>query len=732
VVLNLTHVFTPSLVSQSKVDFNRFNLFQPLGPAGTVPGLFPQPVTPLSVDGFNVLFPGYLPLSPGGALPFGGPQNLYQFYQDLSWNHGSHEFRLGGQFLQIRDNRTFGAFETGFEVLAQQGAGLDQVLANLQSGQLFQFQGAVDPQGKFPCSSDPATRLPIVTPECSVNLPVTAPSFKRNNTFNDGAVYLQDTWKMRPRLTLNLGVRWEYYGVQHNTNENLDSNFYFGAGSSVFDRIANGFVATSTSPNNPIHKLWSPSWRNFAPRVGFAWDVFGNGRTSIRGGYGIGYERNFGNVTFNVIQNPPAYAVVSLIAPTDFPALPIGNSNFGPLAGASGTAPILRTSLRAVDPSIKPSYAHFWSFAFEHEMVPNTVLGLEYSGSRGIHQYSISNLNPLGSGVAYLGQDPTVVDPFTRMNLQYSNINFRGSNGDSYYNGLNVRVQSNNFRNYGVTLRANYTWSHAIDDLSSTFSESSNNFNLGFTDPFNPRLDRGNADFDIRHRFVMSMVWEPPVFKNSTGVARQILGGWSFAPIFEARTGTPFTVFDCFNAINTCPRYAPLTAGALPTTGNDNAPMSGTNVFDYLVLPPRLDYNSPLLGVSDFGECTTPGQAAPNDCPFPSDMTRRNAFRGPNHWMWDMGIYKTFKITERVGLQLRGELFNALNHPNTFVIGSSADPSTNSIAPGTAGCSAAGADPAVNLCPVVQAKKGGLPGILLNSINTREHRNVQLALKLTF
>jgi len=90
------------------------------------------------------------------------------------------------------------------------------------------------------------------------------------------------------------------------------------------------------------------------------------------------------------------------------------------------------------------------------------VLGLEYSASRGIHQYSISNLNPLASGVAFLGQDPTVVDPLTRMNQQYSNINFRGSNGDSYYHGLNVRLQSNNFRKYGVALTANYTWSHTI------------------------------------------------------------------------------------------------------------------------------------------------------------------------------------------------------------------------------------------------------------------------------
>jgi hypothetical protein len=204
------------------------------------------------------------------------------------------------------------------------------------------------------------------------------------------------------------------------------------------------------------------------------------------------------------------------------------------------------------------------------------------------------------------------------------------------------------------------------------------------------------------------------VFKNTRGVAGQILGGWSFAPIFEARNGTPFTVFDCTNAFNTCPRYAPLNSGALPVTGNSDPPSAGIaedpNVFNYMVLPPRLDYFSDLQGLSDFGLCTTPGQAA-TGCPFPATMTARNQFRGPNHWMWDMGVYKNFKLTERFGLQFRGELFNVLNHPNLFVIGSSADVSTGQI---------------------VQAKKGGLPGILLNSTNTREHRNVQLALKLIF
>src|SRR5262249_35648625 len=147
-------------------------------------------------------------------------------------------------------------------------------------------------------------------------------------------------------------------------------------------------------------------------------------------------------------------------------------------------------------------------------------------------------------GVVFGGLDPNVVVPTTRLNHQYSNINFRGSNGDSYYNGFNIRADSKNFRNHGLSLTANYTWSHAIDNLSSTFSESSNNFNLGFLSPFNPRLDRGNADFDVRHRVVVSALYEVPFPKNKNAAVQEIFGGWEFAPIFNGQTGYPFTVFD--------------------------------------------------------------------------------------------------------------------------------------------------------------------------------------------
>ena len=123
-----------------------------------------------------------------------------------------------------------------------------------------------------------------------------------------GLLYAQDSFRITPRLTLNYGLRYEHYGVQHNNHQNLDSNFYFGPGSSFPERVRSGQVFLTQK--SPIGQFWAPSWGTAAPRVGFAYDIFGDGKTSLRGGFGISYERNFGNVTYNASFNPPASAVI--------------------------------------------------------------------------------------------------------------------------------------------------------------------------------------------------------------------------------------------------------------------------------------------------------------------------------------------------------------------------------------------------------------------------------------
>jgi hypothetical protein len=652
--ISLTHTFSPTWISQTRASYNRLNNAQPLGSAPVGPTLYMSGSGAVQLAGQNVSFPGYSEYTPGNAIPFGGPQNFGVLTHDVTRIWGKHNIRLGGQYTYIQDNRTFGAYEEAVEAL---GTSVGADLTNFLNGQIKTFTAAVYPQGKFPGQT--------------LTLPVGPPSFSRSNRYKEGALYVQDTWKLTPRLTLNLGVRWEYYGVQHNKNPALDSNFYPGAGGITSPGgIAAGNVLTV--PNSPNKQLWAPEYHDFAPRVGFAYDVFGDGKTSIRGGYGIGYERNFGNVTFNIIQNPPNYAVISLVAGTDVPTIPITTNNSGPLAGTSGTKVLPPVTLRAVDPNIKTAYAHNYSLSIERQMGSNVIVSESYSGSSGVNLYSINYDNLAGMGNAYGGvacTPGTFGDPGTctsRLNTQYGSINGRANGGVSNYNALISRVITKNFWKTGITMDASYTWSHAIDNLSDTFSSSGNAFVLGFQNPFNPLGDRANANFDVRHRVAISGIWNVPLFKG-TSLRDRVLGGWEFAPIFTARTGSPYSIYDCTNGYNFCERAE--SAGPLPQKGVTNVPTAGVpDNYQFYTFPKALTsvaglWYNPKTGISDFG-------------PYPSNQLGRDAFFTPGSWNLNLGIYKNTKVTEKYTLQLRLEMYNTFNHANFIVNTGNADVSS--------------------------------------------------------
>jgi hypothetical protein len=684
-LVSLTHTFSPYLVSASKLAFNRVNTGNPLGDQPPGPTLYMNETIAVNVDQntpVNVAFPGYLPFGPGQAIPANGPSNQFQLYQDMNYIKGNHQFKFGGQFFNIQQNRTFGAFLNSVQTL---GVNNVQAYNNLVAGQLVKFQGAVDPQGGFPGDF--------------VTTPLGPPSFSRSNVYNEWAMYVNDSWRIRPTLMLNLGLRYEYYGVQHNKNPELDSNFYFGPGNTLQERIRTGSVQIAR--DSAVGGLWQKDWNNFAPRVGFAWDVFGDGRTSLRGGYGLAYERNFGNVTFNVIQNPPAQTVVALTAGVDVPTLSISRDNSGPLAGSGTTVRLPGSSLRHVREDIVNAYAHFWSASFEHEVSQGTVASIEYSGSAGRALYSLENINRSGAGLVYLGSPATTPSGGTssRLNGQYTNINSRENLGYSNYNALIFGIASNNFRNKGLQFTARYTWSAAKDNLSSTFSDSNANTSLGLLDPFDPSFDYGYADFDARHRFVSSFNWEMPFFKTAdNSVVRNVLGGFQLTGIFSARTGNPFTVFDCTTASSgACPRYVPT--GAINSSGSGNS--VGANSFNYINLPAANPFINPIAGNGVVG-------------PFPADMSKRNSFRGPGYWNMDLGLYKQIRLTERYSVQLRMEVFDVFNHSNLFIVPGSLDIS---------GFTDAAGNPIPGFIP---AKRG-----VFTSGNL-ERRNVQLAAKFIF
>ncbi len=304
---SMTHNFTSNLLSNTRLAFTRDTTNQQYNAAlGNTPTLFLYNGATLGGQPINL--PGFFPAFTGvGGLPYGGPQNTVQVFEDMAWTKGTHTIRYGGQYDYIQLNKSYGAYAQAVEQL---GKSFTTGLDNLVTGTLTNFQAAVSPQGQTPCYKNFLTQTLIQTPACTLTLPATQPSFARSYRYNDWAIYAQDSWRFRPRLTLNYGLRYEHYGVQHNGDPNLDSNVYWGPGSNEFQQLRTATI--QLAPQSPVGGLWYPSWGTLAPRVGFAWDVFGDGKTSLRGGFGISYERNFGNVTFNMIQNPPNYATVQL------------------------------------------------------------------------------------------------------------------------------------------------------------------------------------------------------------------------------------------------------------------------------------------------------------------------------------------------------------------------------------------------------------------------------------
>jgi hypothetical protein len=363
-----------------------------------------------------------------------------------------------------------------------------------------------------------------------------------------------------------------------------------------------------------------------------------------------------------VLFNPPQYLVASIDAPTDVTSLAISNDLAGPFGGVAGVKKTIPAgSLRHVDQNIKTAYTHFYGMSWQSAIRTRFTTSIEYNGSTGRKLYDLADPNKRGAGLVYEG----IGTPGSRPNTQYAAFNSRGNRGRSQYHGVTLSADARNIGDQ-LTLTAKYTVGRAKDNLSNTFSDGNNGFFvLGYLDAFDPMLDWGYAEYDVRHRLSVSAIYDLPFLRNSTGLTRTLLGGWQFSGQFTARSGYPFSVFDCTNGLAFCMRA--IDNANIDKNATDGPATGNPNEFTLLDLTPILgavgSYVNPKTGNSDFG-------------PYPSNMTARNAFRGPGAWNSNFSVHKRFRFGSHYAAQFRLEVFNLFDHHNMYVLTENADVSS--------------------------------------------------------
>jgi Carboxypeptidase regulatory-like domain/TonB-dependent Receptor Plug Domain len=661
VTLNVIHTWLPTLATESRIAYARVT-----GDPDRIAGnAYSVPSPPLPF--FYILDETGVSL-PGGSPSTFGPLNSYQFFQTMTYSRARHTLRFGGQYVYMRQNITFG----------YAGEIADAQFPNTQAfvnGSLSLYSIALDPKGHSPGE--------FVAP------PFGPPSFTRHYRYNEPALFIADTWKLTARLALTPGLRWEYFGVFHSpgSEHSLDSNFYPGPGSNFLNQISNGkMLRTIDAPGELQGRFYLPDYKNFAPRLGIAYDLFGDGKTVLRAGAGIFYDRRVGWELFRAYQNLPGYSFTRL---TNIPVTPgLVQNQYAALPDS----PIQLTQSLTNDPDIhtRSSFTGSWNATIEKEIAGTYVAGISYLGSSGSRLYSINNVNRVGSGgllypscitarIAADGATPLGPDYSNcpRLNSYLSNVAIRSNGGHSSYQALQLRVDSRRVQRIGLEFGGNYTWSHSIDNRSASgLTNSVAETGQGYLDAFRPSLDRGSSDFDVRHRVAAHIIWELPLGNHSSSWAAHYLArGWEVSGILSYQTGQPFTIADSGTPDARGERTRPRLTGQLPLQGALIADAVSPNTYLYLPLNRVYDPIS--------GKCIA--NTAPFGCeisvngPFEGTVPR-NTFCQPGLFYQDTALLKNFPLPWReTQVQFRAEFYNVFNHPNLYVNGGTTDISTNSF-----------------------------------------------------
>lgn len=613
------HLFSPRTVQTLRAAFFRNVFFyeeaQNHTPANDL-GFQYQPTLAASMGAPYLIVSGYASV----GNPITGPQNTYQndyqVYYSLATTRGSHNLKFGVDLDRQQINALLGIATNGFFVFAP--FPVNDSFASLLIGQPVQFfQGG----GQF----DRGLRKWIV------------------------AGYAQDDWRVSRNLTLSYGLRYEINTPYTDVRNRLNA-WAPGQQSHVMPDAPAGLLF----PGDPgVPSGIAPiDYHEFMPRVGLAWDPFGDGRTSIRAGYGIFYD-GYTNGTGGPLQ-----AAVSALPWTEAYQLPGPGLNFAdPYNGQ--TPPFVTQSfvrpatVLTVQSGMLPPYSQNWDFSIERVIAKNYMLDVRYVGNKGTHLPRFIEANPAVYGPGATQQNADQRREYANCSpvlgsCAFASVGLIADNNSSTYNALQIAF-SRQFTN-GFSFLASYWWSKSLDYVSSlNLAGSAPTLVAGENDlaqdPFNLRAEHGPSLFDATNRFVFSGTYVLPQWRSAPRAASWAVNGWQLNAIANLASGTPFTVYDSANVSlqGTAPEITGFYSSRPDMISN---PDVGPHTPNQWVSRSAFLQLNPVTQAGQFGN------------------EGRNAVRGPGIESVDVSLFKSFAMTETTRLQFRAECFNCLNHPN--------------------------------------------------------------------
>ncbi len=606
------HVFSPTLLNSARVGFNRSTSVNGynagvINPAADDPSLSAIPGVPgapsISVPGLT-LYPGGKDASSQTSFVI----NAYQAYDDVTLQKGIHTLKFGvsverDQTNSFQARRPGGVFKFGS-------------LTNFLLNEPNSFTGAI-----------PETLTERGT---------------RNTIFG---AYFQDDLRLRPNLTLNLGVRYEMSTPP----------------TEVQGKYGNLRNLTDTTPalGNPL--FLNPTLANFEPRIGFAWDPFGGGKTSIRGGFGI----------FDILPLPAA--MLQLLG-GGAPFALQGTATHLP-AGTfpSGAFDLIQPTGLGVDHfQFDPPRAYImqWNLNVQREIIRNLTVMVGYVGSHAVHDsVEIQDADitlPTKTPAGFLWPS-CLPAACPTLNPNFGDISTLDWTGSSSYNGLIARITKR--MSHGFQIEGSYTWSRTIDDASSYGIGDGflNSISSPFPSFVDSKLNRGPADFNRDQVLTINFGWNIPGPKSAEGFLAAVADGWQLEGIATIATGTPFTVLIAPDPLGEN-SSDPFDRPSLVAGPGCSSPVNPGNPTNYIKLQ---CFGLPLATPAIAAECTpfapNGGPVAVGTCSNLLGNAGRNGLNGPGLVNVDFGVFKNNRITkisENFNVQFRAELFNVFNHSN--------------------------------------------------------------------